>query len=93
MPVAQLDRAFASGAKGRGFESRRAYQILASKHCLMSIRQKTTCQDFCQTDDVWTSLDMENEEAIDYEKGWSKSLKLFSIWEKLNKTYLPKDRI
>ena len=26
-PVAQLDRALASGAKGRGFESRRAYRI------------------------------------------------------------------
>ncbi len=26
-PVAQLDRASASGAEGRGFESRRAYQL------------------------------------------------------------------
>src|SRR5581483_12279060 len=29
-PVAQLDRAFASGAKGQRFESSRAYQILQS---------------------------------------------------------------
>jgi hypothetical protein len=27
-PVAQLDRAFASGAKGRWFESTRAYQLI-----------------------------------------------------------------
>ncbi len=29
VPVAQLDRAFACGAKGRWFESSRAYQILS----------------------------------------------------------------
>src|SRR5436190_1627990 len=30
-PVAQLDRALASGARGRGFESRRVYQLARAR--------------------------------------------------------------
>ncbi len=33
VPVAQLDRALASGAKGCGFDSRQAHQVLLMTRC------------------------------------------------------------
>ena len=51
-PVAQLDRARASGARGRGFESRRAYQFLAflglpagGQEIRVSALRREVCQD------------------------------------------------
>src|ERR1017187_8161017 len=48
-PVAQMDRAFASGAKGRRFESARAYHINHRKHKRYATRPEAPKPKFVST--------------------------------------------